>query len=106
MPVFFTTILNLISLPVKNNIHYLYLIRCINLMLFKPVSFLVFLCFALTSLRAQKMTQFSSDTVKFTKELGQYFYENSANKEAAAEYIKKFEKLWKENIIAGYYKDV
>jgi hypothetical protein len=54
---------------------------------------------------AQKLTQFSTDTAKFTKDLNLYFLENSANKETAGEYIRNFEKLWKENVIAGYFKE-
>src|SRR5688572_15603713 len=60
----------------------------------------------LQSGKAQKLTQFSTDTTKFTRDLSLYFFENSANKEQAAEYIKNFEKLWKENVIAGYFKDI
>jgi hypothetical protein len=63
------------------------------------------LCVCLSG-RAQKLTQFSTDTTKFTKDLNQYFLDNSANKEQAADYIRGFEKLWKSNIIAGYYKEI
>lgn len=56
--------------------------------------------------RAQKFTQFSTDTTKFTKDLAQYFFDNSANKDQAGDYMRNFEKLWKENIIAGYFKEV
>lgn len=56
--------------------------------------------------KAQKLTQFSTDTTKFVKDLNQYFQDNSANKEQAADYMRNFEKLWKENIIAGYYKEI
>ncbi len=55
---------------------------------------------------SQKLTQFSTDTTKFTTDLGKYFMENSANRDKAADYIKNFEKLWKNNVIAGYFKDV
>lgn len=55
---------------------------------------------------AQKITQFSTDTAKFTRDLNQYFQENSANKELAADYIRNFEKLWKDNTIAGAYKEI
>ncbi len=68
--------------------------------------FLLIFTLLLFLLPAQKMTQFSTDTTKFTKDLGQYFLENSANKEQAADYIRNFEKLWKENIIAGYFKEI
>ena len=50
----------------------------------------------LTSHAQQKLTQFSTDTTKFTRDLNQYFQENSANKIQAADYIRDFEKLWKE----------
>ncbi len=65
--------------------------------------YLTFLLFCFTT-KAQKLTQLSTDTTKFTNDLNQYFQENSANKETASDYIREFEKLWKTNIIAGYYK--
>jgi hypothetical protein len=52
------------------------------------------------------MTQFSSDTTKFTRDLSVYFLENSANKDQAADYIRGFEKMWKENVVAGYFKEI
>lgn len=55
---------------------------------------------------AQKLTQFSTDTTKFIKDLNTYFFENSANKDQAADYIRALDKLWKDNVIAGYYKEV
>jgi hypothetical protein len=55
---------------------------------------------------AQKITQFSSDTTKFVKDLSLYFLDNSANKGQAEDYIKNFEKLWKDNVIAGTFKDI
>ena len=56
------------------------------------------------NLNAQKTIEFSNDTVKFSKELSDYFIDNSANKETAKDYIRVFEKLWKDNVITGYYK--
>lgn len=56
--------------------------------------------------KAQKTTQFANDTGKFVKDLAVYFYDNTVNKEEAATYMKNFDKLWKENVIAGYYKDI
>ncbi len=56
--------------------------------------------------QSQKFTQFSTDTTKFTKDLEQYFLDNSANKEQAAEYMRNIEKLWKDNSIAGYFKEI
>lgn len=67
---------------------------------------LTILLFFICGMKAQKMTQFSTDSAKFIKDLGLYFQENSANKEQAADYIRQFDKLWRENIIAGYYKEI
>lgn len=55
---------------------------------------------------AQKLTQFANDTNKFTRDLSQYFTENSVNKEQAQDYMRNFEKLWNTNVIAGYYKEI
>ena len=57
-------------------------------------------------LKSQKLTQFANDTGRFVKDLAQYFNENTVNKLEAQEYMKNFDKLWKENVIAGYYKEV
>jgi hypothetical protein len=65
----------------------------------------IFCLFCLTGW-SQKLTQFSSDTAKFTRDLSGYFLENSANKDQAADYIRGFEKMWKENVIAGYFKEI
>lgn len=70
------------------------------------VSVFILLLFSCAIGKAQKLTQFSTDTTKFTKDLNQYFQDNSANKETAADYIREFEKLWKANVIAGYYKEI
>ncbi len=68
---------------------------------------ILFILLAFTSgFRAQKLTQFSTDSLKFTKDFAQYMIEFSANKEQASEYVRNFEKLWKENVIAGYFKEV
>jgi hypothetical protein len=73
---------------------------------FKFFAVPAFILFSSLSANAQKLTQFSTDTAKFTKDLSLYFMENSANKEQAADYIRKFDKLWKENVIAGYFKEI
>ncbi|HQQ94377.1 MAG TPA: hypothetical protein PLQ93_07470 [Bacteroidia bacterium] len=69
---------------------------------------LIFFFCMLLSVRheAQKLTQFSSDTVKFMDDLKTYYIEYSANKQLAEDYVKKLEKLWKDNVIAGYYKEI
>lgn len=77
-------------------------------MLFKRTHFCVLcllLLFSLTS-KAQKQTQFTTDTTRFIKDLSIYFADNSADKGKAADYINELEKAWKGNVIAGYYKEV
>ena len=59
-----------------------------------------------SGLKAQKFTQFANDTNKFTRDLGAYIIENTANKEQAQEYVRNIEKLWTTNVIAGYYKEI
>lgn len=54
--------------------------------------------------RAQKFTEFSKDSVKFIKELNDYFYDNSANKKDAEEYISGFQKVWKTPDFSSKYK--
>src|SRR5690606_21221830 len=54
---------------------------------------------------AQRQTQFSTDTAKFVRDLTQYFMENSANKDQAAEYMRNFENLWRTNVVAGVMKE-
>jgi hypothetical protein len=56
--------------------------------------------------KAQKSNQFANDTIKFTRDLTVYFLDNVARKDEAQEYMKNFEKLWNENKIAGYYKEI
>jgi hypothetical protein len=75
-------------------------------MLAPHTRFLFFLLIFPFLFSAQKITQFSTDTTKFTRDLGQYIIEFSANKEQAADYVRKYEKLWKENVIAGYMKEL
>lgn len=67
---------------------------------------LILLLLAALKGTSQRITQFSTDTTKFTKDLTQYFLDNSANRDKAADYMRNLEKLWKENIIAGYHKDL
>ena len=83
--------------------HFLYLI----ILLMRKSLLLLFFFFAMVSLSyGQRLTQFSTDTTKFTNDLTQFFMEFSANKDQAADYMKKFERLWKENKISGYYKEL
>lgn len=53
---------------------------------------------------AQKTNMFSGDTLKFPKELNDFFYENSANKKDAEAYIENFTKQWKLPELSGFYK--
>ena len=57
-----------------------------------------------TITNAQKITQFSTDSVKFIKELNDYFYDNSANKKDAEEYILGFSKVWKTTDFSSRYR--
>lgn len=53
---------------------------------------------------AQKLTEFSKDSVKFIKELNEYFYDFSANKKDAEDYISDFQKIWKTPAFAPKYR--
>jgi hypothetical protein len=55
---------------------------------------------------AQKITQFSTDSVKYIKELNDYFYDNSANKKEAEEYVLNFQKIWKSPDFSSKYRAV
>ncbi|MGZ3930565.1 MAG: hypothetical protein ACXVPQ_05440 [Bacteroidia bacterium] len=61
------------------------------------------LFFSITA-SAQKTNQFSGDTIKFLKELSDYFADNSVNKQEATQFIADFSGMWKANGIAGSYK--
>jgi hypothetical protein len=67
---------------------------------------LLILSLALTTniLQAQKLTQFSTDSVKFYKELNDYFMEFSANKKDAEEYMLGFQKVWKSPDFPSKYR--
>lgn len=67
---------------------------------------LILIIFVAFKVHSQKLTQFANDTIKFTKDLGQYFFENTVNKEDAQNYTKALDKLWKDNVIAGHYKEI
>ncbi|MCX7728955.1 MAG: hypothetical protein N2203_05750, partial [Bacteroidia bacterium] len=55
--------------------------------------------------QAQKNTfSFTTDTVKFVKELEEYFYSNTGNKKEAEEFLNDFNKRWKNNQVAGFFK--
>ncbi len=63
-----------------------------------------FLVFVVNVANAQKLTQFTSDSVKFIKELHEYFYDFSANKDDAEKYVQNFGKVWKAPEFAAKYK--
>ena len=62
---------------------------------------------ALFSLNAfsQKTTSFTPDSVKFIKELDNYFQDNSANKDDASAIIENLGKFWKTPAYSNYYKN-
>ena len=70
----------------------------------KKIIAILILIVGLTNLKAQKITQFSSDSVKYIKELNQYFYDNSANKKEAEEYVENFNKIWKTPDFSSKYR--
>lgn len=70
----------------------------------KKIITLVILFFSITSFKAQKLTQFSTDSVKFAKELNDYFFEFSANKKDAEEYMLNFQKIWKSPDFPSQYR--
>lgn len=70
------------------------------------VSILILFIFSISGTKAQKLSQFSGDTIKFIKELGDFFYDNSANKKDAEAYVLEFSKQWKTPLLAGTYKQV
>lgn len=61
----------------------------------KKFVFVFFLLFFINNINAQRITQFSSDSIKFINELNDYFYEFSVNKNDAEDYVKSFGKVWK-----------
>ncbi len=70
----------------------------------KKIAFASLLLLATHFANAQKLTQFSSDSVKYIKELNDYFYDNSANKKDAEEYILNFQKKWKSPYFSSKYR--
>jgi hypothetical protein len=69
------------------------------------VFLLVFLCFCAFKSKAQKVTIFTEDSVKFIKELDIYFQDYSTNKEEAAQFVKDFSKFWADTVFTNKYKD-
>lgn len=55
-------------------------------------------------IQAQKITLFSSDSVKYYKELNDYFMDNSANKKDAETYMLEFQKIWKSPDFPSKYR--
>lgn len=70
----------------------------------KKIAFASLLLLATHFANAQKLTQFSSDSVKYIKELNDYFYDNSANKKDAEEYVLNFQKIWKSPDFSSKYR--
>ncbi|HWY12455.1 MAG TPA: hypothetical protein VN026_14075, partial [Bacteroidia bacterium] len=69
-------------------------------------SLLLLFVLSVSGSKAQKLSQFSGDTLKFIKELNDFFYDNSANKKDAETYVLEFSKKWKTAEISGGYKTI
>lgn len=63
--------------------------------MFKKIAYLFAFLFVMSNIQAQKLTQFTEDSVKYFKELSEYFNDFSANKDEAAKYMQDFQKIWK-----------
>ena len=72
--------------------------------MFKKIVLVLILFFTVTISNAQKLTQFSSDSVKYIKELNEYFYDFSANKKDAEDYVQQFYKVWKSPDFSSKYR--
>lgn len=70
----------------------------------KKIFFLAFFAFSFTAF-SQKITAFTPDSVKFIKELDDYFQANSANKDDANAFIDNLEKFWKTPAYSTFYKN-
>ena len=70
----------------------------------KKIAFAFILLFVTSIVTAQKLTQFSSDSIKYIKELNEYFYDFSANKKDAEEYVANFQKIWKSPDFSSKYR--
>ncbi|MEW6772504.1 MAG: hypothetical protein AB1304_00735 [Bacteroidota bacterium] len=71
----------------------------------KLVGYTFLLIFIFQYVFSQKNNfSFSSDTTKFIKELEEFFYANTGNKKEAEEFLNDFNKRWKNNQIAGFFK--
>ncbi len=64
-----------------------------------------FFCLIFVSTFAQKTTSFTADSMKFVKELDDFFQANSANKEDAKMFIENLEKFWHSADYKVYYKN-
>ena len=70
----------------------------------KRILFIAILVTSFGTIKGQKLTQFTPDSVKFIKELNDYFYEFSANKKDAEEYMLNFSKFWKSPEFGSNYR--
>ena len=70
----------------------------------KKILLVAFLITCINVINAQKTTQFTSDSVKFIKELNEFFIDNSANKKDAEEYMVAFGKFWKSPDFESKYR--
>lgn len=73
----------------------------------KAYSLLILLSFLISNnLKAQKTGQFSGDTLKFPKELGEYFFEFAADKKEATQFILDFTPAWNSPGFPSKYKTI
>lgn len=70
----------------------------------KRLFFISLFTMAVSAINAQKLTEFSRDSVRFIKELNDYFYDFSANKKDAEEYMSGFQKVWKSPEFSSKYR--
>jgi hypothetical protein len=75
-----------------------------NLTMIKKMLLILSLALTANVIKAQKLTQFSSDSIKFYKELNDYFMDFSANKKDAEEYMLGFQKVWKSPEFPSKYR--
>ncbi len=71
----------------------------------KKLLYILAIIFSSSFLQAQKLSLFSSDSLKYYKELNEYFMDNSANKKEAEKYMQEFEKIWKSPDFPHKYRE-
>ena len=70
----------------------------------KKITYILSLIISVNFLQAQKITSFSSDSVKYMRELSDYFMDNSPNKKETEAYLDNFQKVWKSPEFPSKYR--